>query len=45
MMIWGNHSNTMHPDYENAFIGKTPLTEKIQDQDWLEKDFIKKVQN
>jgi malate dehydrogenase len=44
MIIWGNHSNTMYPDFENAYIGKTPLTNTITDEDWLQKDFIKKVQ-
>lgn len=45
MIIWGNHSNTMYPDFENALIGKNPLTSKITDMDWLQKDFIKKVAN
>ncbi len=44
MIVWGNHSNTMYPDYENAFIGNTPLTAKITDKEWFQKDFIKKVQ-
>ncbi len=44
LMIWGNHSNTMYPDYENALIAKVPVSEKIKDQEWLQKDFIKKVQ-
>lgn len=44
MIIWGNHSSTMYPDFENATIGKTPVTEKIQDREWLQTKFIKKVQ-
>lgn len=44
MIIWGNHSNTMYPDYENAMIGKSPVTSKITDKEWLQKDFLKKVQ-
>lgn len=43
LIIWGNHSNTMYPDFENATVNKSPLTSKIQDSEWLQKDFIKKV--
>ncbi len=44
MMIWGNHSSTMYPDYENSFLGKKPLTDTIRDKEWLQTEFIKKVQ-
>jgi len=44
MIIWGNHSNTMYPDFENATIAKAPVTSKITDREWLQKDFLKKVQ-
>jgi malate dehydrogenase len=42
--IWGNHSSTLYPDFENARIGGRPVTEAITDQAWLEGDFIKTVQ-
>jgi malate dehydrogenase len=44
MTIWGNHSNTQFPDFANARIGGRPAPEVIQDQAWLEGEFIKTVQ-
>lgn len=44
MGIWGNHSNTMYPDFFNATIGGKPATEVISDHDWLKGDFISTVQ-
>lgn len=44
IIIWGNHSNTMYPDFENAYIGKSKLTDVITDKEWLQREFIKKVQ-
>lgn len=44
LAIWGNHSSTMYPDFENAFVGQKPLTDLIQDRKWLEQDFIKIIQ-
>lgn len=44
MTIWGNHSPTMVPDYENARIGGKPATEVIGDADWFESEFIPTVQ-
>lgn len=44
MVIWGNHSSTMFPDFENAYIGSKPAEELIQDRSWFEKDFIPVVQ-
>lgn len=43
--IWGNHSSTQYPDFENARIGGKPATEVITDRSWLENDFVKNVQN
>lgn len=45
MTIWGNHSTTMYPDFENALIKGKRATEVINDRGWFENDFIKKVQN
>jgi malate dehydrogenase len=42
--IWGNHSSTQYPDFENAQIGGKKATDLIKDRAWLEGDFIKTVQ-
>jgi malate dehydrogenase len=44
-VIWGNHSTTQVPDFVNAKISGKPLLEVLRDRNWLEGDFIKKVQN
>jgi malate dehydrogenase len=44
MAIWGNHSSTMVPDFENALIDGKPLTSVITDRKWLETDFFTTVQ-
>jgi malate dehydrogenase len=44
LTVWGNHSSTMYPDFENATISGKPVTEAITDRDWFEKDFITTVQ-
>lgn len=43
--IWGNHSPTMYPDLENATIQGKPALEVINDNQWIEKEFIPRVQN
>ncbi len=43
MVIFGNHSPTMYPDFENARIGGRPVTDVITDRAWLEGDFIPTV--
>jgi len=42
--IWGNHSSTMVPDFENAQINGKKLTDVITDRKWLENDFYTIVQ-
>lgn len=42
--IWGNHSSTLYPDIDNATIQGRPAREVIQDQHWLENDFVQAVQ-
>lgn len=44
MTIWGNHSATQYPDFENVLIDGKPGTEVIGDRPWLEGEFIKTVQ-
>ena len=43
MIIWGNHSPTMFPDYSNTIISGTPATEVINDDSWLRNDYIPAV--
>jgi malate dehydrogenase len=42
--IWGNHSATQYPDIFNAKVAGDSAAEKINDQAWLESDFIPTVQ-
>ena len=44
MAIWGNHSSTMVPDFENAKINGKPVTDVIKDRTWLETEFFTTVQ-
>jgi malate dehydrogenase len=44
MTIWGNHSATQYPDLFHAEVGGKPATEVVDDQAWLESDFIPTVQ-
>ena len=44
LAIWGNHSSTMVPDFENAMINGKPVTDVISDHDWLKTDFFTTVQ-
>jgi malate dehydrogenase len=43
MAVWGNHSTTMYPDLFNAKVKGRPATEVVDDQEWLENDFIPTV--
>ena len=44
MIIWGNHSATQYPDISHATIGGKPAAEVIDDQAWVEDQFISRVQ-
>lgn len=44
LAIWGNHSSTMYPDYENAKIKGEPVHAVVDDSAWLQGDFITTVQ-
>ena len=44
LAIWGNHSSTLYPDFENALINGEPVAKVIPDEAWLQGDFIKGVQ-
>ncbi len=44
MTIWGNHSATQYPDLFHAEVNGTNAAEAVNDQSWLENDFIPTVQ-
>jgi malate dehydrogenase len=41
--IWGNHSATQYPDIFHAEIGGKNAAEVVNDQNWIENDFIPTV--
>ena len=43
MAVWGNHSPTMYPDLFNAKVGGEIAAEKVNDQDWIENEFLPTV--
>ncbi|MDA0238053.1 MAG: malate dehydrogenase [Proteobacteria bacterium] len=43
LIVWGNHSPTMYPDYRFATINGKPAPEVIGNQDWYENTFISTV--
>jgi malate dehydrogenase len=43
MTIWGNHSATQYPDVFHADIGGKNAAEVVNDQAWIENDFIPTV--
>jgi len=44
MIIWGNHSGTQYPDLDHANIRGRMVRDILQDQDWVEEEFIPTVQ-
>ena len=44
MTIWGNHSATQYPDLFHAEVNGRVAADLIDDQGWLESDFIPTVQ-
>ncbi|TWT19989.1 malate dehydrogenase [Luteimonas marina] len=43
LVVWGNHSPTMYPDYRFATVGGEALKDRINDADWNANEFIPKV--
>ncbi|NMD46808.1 MAG: malate dehydrogenase [Propionibacterium sp.] len=43
MTIWGNHSATQYPDLFHAEVNGTNAAELVNDQAWIENDFIPTV--
>jgi malate dehydrogenase len=42
--VWGNHSTTQFPDFAHARIRGRPVPELITDHDWLQGEFVTRVQ-
>jgi malate dehydrogenase len=43
MTIWGNHSNTQYPDLFHCEVDGRPAPEMVDDQDWIDTEFIPTV--
>jgi malate dehydrogenase len=43
MIVWGNHSPTMYPDYRFATIGGQPAPKVVNDETWYRETFIPTV--
>ena len=44
MIIWGNHSPTIYPDFENVISNGTPGKDLINDMNWINNEFLPIVQ-
>ena len=44
MTIWGNHSATQYPDLFHAEVNGENAAELVNDQEWLEEEFLPTVQ-
>jgi len=44
LAIWGNHSSTQYPDFDNATINHKSTTSIIKEDAWLKTIFIEKIQ-
>jgi malate dehydrogenase len=43
MGVWGNHSPTMYPDLFHARVGEEVAAAAVDDQVWIEEDFLPNV--
>jgi malate dehydrogenase len=43
MGVWGNHSPTMYPDLFHAKVGEQVAAAAVDDQVWIEQDFLPNV--
>ena len=44
VIIWGNHSSTQYPDVNHGTVGGTPIRKAVDDESWLNGEFITTVQ-
>jgi len=42
--VWGNHSSTQFPDFENALVNGQPAPSVIGDDQWLKETFLSEIQ-
>jgi len=42
--VWGNHSKTQFPDVNNATINGDPVRQVVNDDEWLDNEFINIIQ-
>jgi len=42
--IWGNHSSTQYPDVNHAVVNGNPVVPAVNDDHWINGDFISTVQ-
>jgi malate dehydrogenase len=40
VIVWGNHSPTMHPDYSHALLEGQSVRDLVADQEWYQSEFI-----
>jgi malate dehydrogenase len=45
MTVWGNHSESIFPDFHNAYIGENPAPEVIDDPAWVRDVFEPAIRN
>ena len=44
VIIWGNHSSSQYPDVNHGLVKGKPIREVIQDDTYLNEEFISTVQ-
>ncbi|XP_051170125.1 malate dehydrogenase, cytoplasmic [Leptopilina boulardi] len=44
VIIWGNHSSTQYPDAAHATVNKKSVLEAVNDNDWLNGNFLETIQ-
>jgi malate dehydrogenase len=44
LAVWGNHSTTQFPDYENALLDGEPAPKVVDDEEWLQGPFLRLIQ-
>ncbi len=44
MAVWGNHSATQFPDFENALISGRPAVDAVGNREWFEGEFLTTIQ-
>lgn len=45
VIIWGNHASTQYPDVNHATVRGQPVRAVVQDDAFLDNDFVTTIQN